>query len=317
MPSSLLVLLLACGGKDDEETGTEEEPLSGVLTLSDENNFSYTGTIDAPSFTVKEYSDLSVDFSGLSSDIQCHDLDPVADLDNVTLLAFPYLSEEEVEDGLSNDTLQQVDIVLPVNVYPGDATTVLLSEFTFLGTYPEIIEEYFYEGSATWMMMFATGKQLGVGARALVFLHPSASTETTEIAVEPACGVLDFQADLSELTPIPAPKEGGWTLNWSTLSTDGHGNALEAGSIDSAMVAWFADLSVDELQAQFLDLELLADGLWTQDIEGGTAVALDHLMDADGQPFVDASAEGTWLLALRCSLCPNPAPKFLTVLDVR
>ncbi len=317
-PLLLLLSLLACGRDDKggEETGEPAE-LSGVLTLSDANNFAYTGTIDAPSFTVAEHSDIYIDFSALSSDIQCHDLDPVADLDNVALLAFPYLSEAEVESGLSTDTLQQSDMGAIVNVYSEDRTAVWMSEFTFLGTDPEIIETYFYEDSATWMVLFTTGTRLGVGGRAMVFLEPSASTDVTEIAVQPACGTLDFDADLASLSPVPAPSDGDWTLNWSTLTTNAQGNPIDTTSIDSVMVAYYADLEVADLQERFLDLELLADGLWTQELSGGTAVALDALVDADGAPFPGAQAEGTWVLALRCGLCPNPAPIFLTVLDVR
>lgn len=316
MRAEALLLLAACAG-DKEGGGETGEPLSGVLTLADANNYAYEGEIDAPSFAVAEYSDIHIDFSGLSSDIRCHDLDPVADLDNVSLIGFPLLSEAEVEQGLGADTLQQVDMGAYVNVQPGDATAVWLSEFTFLGTYPEIIEEYWYEGSATWMMLFTTGTQIGVGGRAIAFLAPTAGSETTEVSIEPACGTLDFQADLSSLEPVPAPAGGGWTLNWSSLTRDGQGNPVESGSIDSVMVGWYADLSVNELQASFLDLELLADGLWTQPVEGGTAIALDALVDAEGAPFPGASADGTWVLALRCGLCPNPAPVFLTVLEPR
>lgn len=311
----ILGLLFACGGDGDEsdDTGT----LSGVLTLGDDNNYAYEGTIDGPSFSVAEYTDATIDFSGLTSDLQCHGLDPVADIDNVSLLAFPYLSEEEVEAGLSNDDLQQSDMGAYVAVQPGDATSVLLSEFTFFGTYPEIIEDYWYEGSATWMMLFTTGTTVGVGGRALAFLEPTAGETNTDVVMEPACGILDFSADLTSLTPIPVPKTGPWTLNWSGLTVDGHGNAFDSSAIDSVMVGYYADLSEEDLAADFLDIESLADGLWTEEVPGGTAVALDDLVDGSGAAFTDFSAEGTWILALRCSLCANPAPKFLTLLDPR
>lgn len=310
-----LGLLAACGTDDD--TGDTGSPLSGVLTLGDENNFSYEGTIDGPSFSVAEYSDMTIDFSGLTSDLQCHDLDPVADIDNVSLLAFPYLSEEEVEAGLSDDALQQSDMGAYVAVQPGDATSVLLSDFTFFGTYPEIIEDYWYEGSATWMVLFTTGTTVGVGGRALAFLRPTAGETNTEVVMDPACGILDFSADLASLEPVPVPKTGPWTLNWSGLTVDGHGNPFDSSAVDGVMVAYYADLSADDLAADFLNIEGLADGLWTEEVPGGTAVALDSLVDGSGGSFSDFSADGTWVLALRCSLCANPAPKFLTILDPR
>lgn len=309
----LLLCCLACSGAE-EETGVEV--VSGDLVLADEHNYRYEGTLDVPSHEVAEYSDLSIDFSGLTSDLQCHDLDPVADVDNVSMIGFQHLSEAEVEQGLSTDSLQQSDLTAYVAVQPGDETSVLLSEFTFFGTDPDI-ESYFYQGSASWLVLFTSGTTVGVGARALIFLTPTSGSTNTDVVLDPACGMLDFSADLRSLTRLPVPAEGPWTLDWSGLTQDGHGVPMETGNVSSVMVGYFADESAADLEARFLDLELLADRMWTQEVEGGTYATLDSLVDADGAAFEGFDAEGTWILALRCGLCANPAPLFLSVLDVR
>jgi hypothetical protein len=78
------------------------------------------------------------------------------------------------------------------------------------------------------------------------------------------------------------------------------------------MVGRYTDLSIEDLQNQFLDIELIADDLWTIELTGGSTA---NLADLSGDtPFTDFSAEGTWVVALRCSLCSNPAPLFLSVL---
>ena len=67
---------------------------------------------------------------------------------------------------------------------------------------------------------------------------------------------------------------------------------------------------VSALAEDFLDLEQLAEDRWELDVTGRTSASLGEL---DGFGGVDA--DHRWLLALRCSTCRNPAPRFLTVLE--
>ena len=85
------------GGDEGGDEGSDDGPdPSGLVPLTDANNYTYQGTLDAPSTPVKELADIRISWASLSTDLQCHDLDPVADIDNTVLLVFPYLSQEEV-----------------------------------------------------------------------------------------------------------------------------------------------------------------------------------------------------------------------------
>lgn len=284
---------------------------SGAVLLANANNYNYTGALDAPSFALAELTSVTLQWSDLRTDLQCHTLDPIVDIDNTALLGFPYLSETEVEQGLSDDSLAQVDLGVYLSYEPGDTTSVSLDQFTFFGTEANIKDE-FYEGHGTWLALLTTGTGVAVGTRMLAFLTPTAGDAPTSAALEDGCPVLDFSADLTSLVKTPVLKDGPWLLDWSGLTLNGKGGGFEPTRVDSLMVARY-DIPISELQANFLDIETLAAESWTYALTGGSSVDLGAL-EGPSLPFPGFDAESVWVLALRCGSCPNPAPLFLTVL---
>lgn len=316
-----LALLLLLGGciqtpadtaADTDDTDVPEPAGDGSVPLTDANNYAYEGVLDAPSFTLAELSNATLDWSALRTDLRCNALDPVADIDNTSLLVFPYLTELEVEAGLSDDNLDQADLAVYLSHEPGDATRVGLEDMTFFGTDAEI-EGRFVEGSGTWMVLLTTGTEIAVGARMMAFLAPTAGETATEAAVTDGCPVLDFTADLASLTHAAVLKDGPWLLDWSALTRDGHGGTFEPTRVDGLMVARF-DLTIAELQDSFLDLEALASDTWRYTLVSGTSIDLGAL-SGPSEPFPGFSGEGVWAIGLLCGTCPNPAPLFLTIVD--
>ncbi len=307
------IFTLGACAPTESDTGEAPDPAAdGSIVLTDANNYAFSGTLDGPSFAVAERADVTLDWSALTTDLQCHALDPVADVDNVALLNFPYLTEAEVEAGLSTDTLEQSDLRVYLSYEPGEATTASLSQVSFFGTDPEI-ESQFAEGSGTWMMLLTTGTEIAIGARMLAFLTPTAGVTETVAAVDDGCSVLDFTADLTSMAPVPVLREGPWRLDWSALTRDGQGAPFEPTRADTLMVARF-DTDLPTLEASFLDLEQLAAQTWTYTLLGGTSADLGAL-EGPSAPFPGFTQDGLWLVALRCSRCPNPAPLFLTVVE--
>lgn len=309
-----LLLLAACRppqAGDSADTGAPPTA-DAEVTLSDANNYSYIGTLDAPSFPLLERTSVTLGWPELHTDLQCHALDPVVDIDNTALLVFPYLSEAEVEQGLSDDSLEQVDLGAYLSYQPGDTTSVSLDQFTFFGTEANIKDE-FYAGRATFLTLLTTGTGVAVGTRMLAFLTPTAEAPT-QAEVDDGCPVLDFSADLASLTPVPVLAAGPWQLDWSGLTRNGRGGDFEPTRVDSLMIARF-DTTVDALQANFLDLEQLATESWSYTLTAGSSIDLGTLA-GPSDPFPGFDDSGLYVLALRCGSCPNPAPLFLTVLDV-
>ncbi|MES2640941.1 MAG: hypothetical protein V4850_15735 [Myxococcota bacterium] len=315
----LLLLLVGCVTTDKDapdETGvpdTDTGPAAdGSVPLTDADNYSYEGVLDAPSFPIAEGADAVLDWSGLVTDLRCNALDPVADIDNTSLLVFPYLTELEVEQGLSDDNLSQADLAVYLSHEPGDDTNVRLSQMSFFGTDAEI-EGRFVEGSGTWAVLLTTGTEIAVGARMFAFLRPTSGETAVQAAVTDGCPVLDFSADLGSMSHVPVLAAGPWQLDWSALTRDGHGGAFEPTRVDGLMVARF-ELTVEELQENFLDLESLAAETWRYTLTGGSTADLGAL-SGPSDPFPGFTGEGVWAVALTCGTCPNPAPLFLTIVD--
>lgn len=314
------------GGTDSapEETATtptetaDSDSGPSTILLDDANNYSMEAAIDIPSVAVKELSDIRIGWEAVSQDLQCHDVDPVADIDVLAAMAFPYLSQEEVELGLAQGTLEQVDLGGYVNASVGDATEWPFADLFFLGVTDVDIEEQFAEGSATWMFIVTTGEMLGVGARTMMFLEPRADTEVLEADFASACGYLDIDPDLDALSPVPvAAAAASWPVDWEALDQDGQGNDFSNGSVDQALLAWYPGYDNSAIETDFFDLEANATRMWTGALDGSAQTSLESLTDADGSPFAGFTEEGDglWLFALRCTTCPNPAPPFLTVLQ--
>ncbi len=293
----------------DTDTGPAAD---GSVPLSDANNYTYEGVLDAPAFPVAALSDATLDWSALRTDLRCNALDPVADIDNAALLVFPHLTEQEVEQGLSDDSLDQAALGAYLSQEPGDATQIRLSDMTFFGTDVDI-EQEFDAGSGTWLVILTTGTEIAVGARMLAFLTPTAGESATEAVVTDGCPVLDFSADLASMRRVPVLRDGPWALDWSALTRDGHGGHFEPTRVDGLMIARF-DRSIEDLQANFLDLESLAAETWRYTHTTGTSADLAALT-GPSEPFPGFTGEGVWAFALTCGTCPNPAPLFLTIVE--
>jgi hypothetical protein len=80
-------------------------------------------------------------------------------------------------------------------------------------------------------------------------------------------------------------------------------------NIDRLMLARYT-LSLEDLEARFLELEDLAEEMYIVDVAG---LGSYDLMELEG--FAGFEGEGTWLLAMRCSTCVNPSPQFVGLFE--
>jgi hypothetical protein len=279
-----------------------------VVVLEDGNNYTYSGDVTIPAYFTAPAVDVELCWDQVLNDIQCHELEPTEDINLVSLIRFPHLTEEDVEFKVSNDSLQQVDQDGYVEVETLGGTCTNLSELSFFGTPIDVPNEYTTDSA--YLLTISTGTTTGLGTRVMAFLTPTEGEENTSVNLESGCGVLDFEADIDSLTSIPVKLDGPWVFDWSALTTNGLGNTLNLASVDGLLLGYYAGASTQDLQEQFLDLELIADNTWSTTLSGTTGYDLSELSD-----FTGFTADGTWILALTCSTCANPAPLFLTVLE--
>ncbi len=300
-------LAAGCGGK---EGGTCP---AGTVSLSDANNFQYAGDLILPTYETASGSDIAICWDALTEDLQCHEMDPAGDIDNVGLVRFPFLSHEDIQADLSNNSLQQADVSGYVEYNTeGGQTCANLVDFSFFGTPIDVTAEYTEEGGS-YLLLLATGTTIGVGTRMLAFLEPSAGSTNTQVDISGGCDVLDFEATISDQAVDIC--DSSLEVDWSGLTRDGLGNELLLSDINSLSVGFYEGASVADLEGSFLDLELIATTWWSMDLEAGTGADLSQATTAEGEPFSGFDGDGVYLLALRCTTCYNPAPLFLTVLN--
>lgn len=300
------LLLASCGDRLCAEATDD-------LELVDTNNYNYEGILDFQS-TALAPGDFSFAWAGLTRDLQGHDLDPIDDIDNASVVVFRYLDQQQVLEGLAENTLEQASVGLFVSKKTEDGTELDLSELTLLGTDIDVEEHFTPEscdtdGYCTWLLTLATGTTPSVGTRVAAFVEPSAAASATHLDVTDDSSSVTVHADLQSLEPVAVPAgEPALEVDWSEITQSGQGVDIKSAAIDQIMVASY-DLSLAELEEQFLDIELIANELWSMEFEGSSA----DLSELQGFSGVDT--DHTWILALRCSTCANPAPPVLTVLE--
>jgi hypothetical protein len=288
---------------------------NSTVMLEDANNYSYVGDIDAPTHAVADGVDIEVCWDEVTDDIQCHEVDPTVDLGLVTLARFGELSEVEVEEQLSTDSLDQSALggYLGYEIQGGE-TCAMLDEFTLDGTVVPL-SDHFYEGGGTYLLLTSRGTTPGQNIVSMDFLEPSSGSDVTSVSFGPACATLDFSADLVGATPI-SMKSGGssWMVDWGNLTVNGLGNAIQLANIDRMLIGYYEGRSVADVEASFLDLEIVATDLYEIGGEALFNTFEVDLAEADGFAGFDKT-DGTWVLALMCTTCSNPAPLFATVIE--
>jgi hypothetical protein len=310
-----IVLLLAGCGESAKMTGP-----GGNILLADANNYTASGSLSIPTVETAP-SDLDVCWGGVVSDIQCHPVAPATDLDNVSLLRFAHLSEEQVEAKLSSGQLAQSEVDGYVEYHTVDgagATCMRLSQLSFFGTKIKLAEEYVESADQTYMLLFTEGLKPGIGARAMTFIKPTAASVNTKVEGPAGCGLLTFSADLTSLAPISVEASAPWVIDWHDIKRDGQGNPIVFEAIDGVIVGFYQDKTVADIQARIFDLEVMATKLWEMPLTGGRTADLSNATERGtgaAFPGFSQAGAGVWMLGLMCSTCQNPAPLVLTVLQ--
>jgi hypothetical protein len=276
-------------------------------SLQDANNYDFTSTISSQSLAVASRTDLVVDWTGLTQDLQGRAMDPATEIDIFTI-AILALNQEDTLAALADDDLRQSDITAYATLNPEEGvTTAMLSDFDFLGNrvIPDIDVT---AGRGTWLLSAST---TGVpGARMLMFFDPVDGGPEVPIALSSDSASLAYDVELEALEEVSLD---GALVEWSDLTVDMRGLPIRLSDIDRLDLGWYAE-DLTGLEADFLGLEDLVDDLYTTPLNATIDQDLSVLTNSAGETFGGVTNEGTWLLALRCMACSNPAPPFLTVL---
>ncbi len=286
-------------GKSDE--GESLRPPCTDCVLDDALNYHFSSalTVDVVPGAVDQTP--VIDWSGFTTDIHGHRVGTDFVPEDVMLLVFLELDPEGVTADLESDTLLQQDISLFATCDP-EGTSCSLADFRVLGQDIDL-EQYYFDGYGTWLALLRSDFE--AGAHTMVFLPPAAGG-ATEVPLGDDSANLDVDVDFHSSEVLVVGSGPDASFSWSLLSVVGQGNELSVQSIDHLMLARY-DATIEELEGQVFDLERIPDERHDLSVSGRTSASLAEIKP-DGQLFDD----GTWLLALQCSLCSNPAPKFVT-----
>lgn len=326
----------ACGGGDDGGPGggagsgggaAQCDAADGHFAITDETNYSLPSSLSVSMTTLKDATDLRFDWSGVTQDLYGRSIDPRSDIDMV-LISLWGMTPAALQENLERDELPLNANKGAITAYSADsATSENLLDFNLLGN--PIPEEELWaffdtadpnfqypQDSNTFMLMASTGTVVGKGGRMLAFFNLDPNAGATELELTNESATLDYSVDLERAKPVRVPRGvPGLTIDWREMTTNALGNEFVGAQITRATVAHFSSMTIAELEARFLELETLADGLWTADVPAGRSIELSTLRDPNQAAFPGIDENGVWLVALFCTAnCNNPAPWSITFL---
>jgi hypothetical protein len=287
------------------------------------NNYYFRSTLGLPLVLVKPDSNLTIEWGGLTRDFMGHALDPLSGIDTANVMLWK-LNEQALSARLNEDQLTQREAEIPIKFNTMHQVTSA-ELFDFLTVADEPLEqnqilpylnvENYPPEENTYTAIVAVGDLASGGEARMIqaFKLDPASTNTT-VTLRNESTTLVHTADLHSLTPTGVPAGvAAIDVDWTSMEATALGTEFLPAQITRAVIARY-DETPAELEANFLDLEEDAEEMYEADVLVGTSISLDRFRSRTGQAFVGIDANGTWLLALFCGSCRNPAPWYLTIL---
>lgn len=333
----LALALFGCGSGGGGGGGGGAVTCSGTtITAAEANNYAFSSTLTFPPIMVQPKSNLAFDWGSVTVDFLGHPVDAKRDLLTISVLEWD-LALSDLEAKLNADNLPQSDLtVIPLTLSTdGSNTFANLFDFTNNGApvasttiVPYFDDANYPPSNHTYTVMAATAtpQQVGQGTRMIQSFLLDPNSTNTNVKMTNDSTKLTYTADLHSLkaTGVPAG-QAAITLDWTAMDKklNALGHTFDATSITSAMIGHYTQTPA-ELEKKFLDLELIATELYRGNIDIGTTVDFSTMTmfvpsgagsDAGTtKPFPGIDNTGTWLVALQCGGCRNPAPWYLTIL---
>jgi hypothetical protein len=306
------------------DTDSSGNPL---IIAKDEQNYSFQASLTIQTTRVKSTSDLVFDWSELTKEMGGRDLDPLRGIDMLEVVLWENITEEKLREDMSTDntdlgylvgivfkntgnaitSANLFDLQAPASILPPET----LLDFVNTDSYPP--ENHVYS------VMLAKGETFGQGTLMIHFIRPDPNETNTVVKITNNSSVLDYMIDLVSLKKIGIPPGTAnimfdWTDN-TVLTKNAIGNDFVPTRITTVMLAHYTDLTPRDLEGRFLEIDSIADEIWTAYLTAGTTISLSRLRNVNGEPFTGIDDQGTWGIALFCESCMSPAPWFFGILE--
>jgi len=319
LPLALTAPLLAgCGDEDEPAAQPPPTPPANVF-LTDDNNYTSVAALRIPSVETVPQADLEIHWDNIVRDLQCHPVNgdsEETDIDNVSFLRFDDMTEDEVAQKLTQGELPQSEVDEYTDFQPdSDTTSTDLSNLKLLD--PITLSEIIEDPERSYLMLFSEGTVPGVGARTMIFIRPTDGSSNERVDAPEGCGLLDFEVDLASQDAAQIPADGPFVVDWSGVTVDAIGNTFAYASVDSLLLGFYEDMTIEEIETRIFDLEIMATSLYELPLKGVRKADLTKAVErTTGDNFAGFDrTNGTWMMALLCSSCQNPQPLLLTVFE--
>ena len=319
----LPLMTLACGSSSSPPSAT---CTNGTMIANETNDYTFTSSLMLHPVKVKPMSDLAFNWGGVTQDFLGQPVNAVNDLNTIFLLLVN-LPAATFEMQLNNDTFSTSSIAIPgppPAYMPTNGVTMQTLYNNFMGAYTvdaSMAAQYldaatYTPSNSTYVVAAQTGtSMIGTGIRMLQSFELDPSSSNTTVTMTNSSTTLTYSANLHSLHPTGVPMgKADLTLDWGQIQTNALGQPFVATNVARAIVGHYTQ-TPSQLESQFLDLQTIAQDLYTADIPSGSVLDFTQLKDQAGNSFSGVDSTGTWLVALICTGCRNPAPYYLTILE--
>jgi hypothetical protein len=164
--------------------------------------------------------------------------------------------------------------------------------------------------------MVADGKDLGKGTRMIQGFKLDAASTNTDVKIDSNSTKVDFTAEIDSRPPtyIPAGTAAGLGIDWTKMRVTAAGGDFLPSSITRVRIGSYTQTAAELEGDNFLKLDEIAAEMYETEVEAGTKINFDQAKTKDGKVFAGIDSTHTWIIALNCGMCQNPAPWYLSIL---
>jgi hypothetical protein len=297
---------------------------SFTIYASEANDYTISTKFSFELTHVKPNVDLTFDWSGVTRDYLGNEIDPKADISysDLSFIAFTNIGADELGQQLSNggaftpdELLELIGLDTMRSRTRANATDY--QPLSKSAAYRDILMDFdpiAYKGF-TYLLRVSSSLTPGLGTRMFATFTLDDQSENTNVVLTSRSTGFDYSANLQALSPAHIrPMSTHALFDFSRLKTNAYGQPFTQ-PVQISISEQSSSLA--DLQTHVLDLDAVADHVWTAPLGSETSLDIATLTDSDGQPFpgIDLDSGHTWLIALYAD--PTglvPAPVYLTEL---
>lgn len=295
------------------------------LQINPAHNYAFDSTVTLNVLKVAPNTPLHFDWSGLTTDITQQ---PIGPGEVVTVLfTLLDLTSEDFQTKLNANERLNGFSKGAIAFYPTTETSADIYEFSAPGNTeplpasdidPYLDPEVFPPEAHTYAVLVQDSTDPAHGVRMVQALQLDPESVNTEVLITNESSGLTYETDLTAVVPLQVPAaNANITTDWKAVEggLNGLGDVWEERAVNEVMIGHYS-LTPEQLTEQFLGLDNIADELYRGVVTAGSKLNLNTLTEeTTAAPFPGIDGTGTWILALNCSDCTNPAPWFLTILQ--